>query len=234
MAENKNKKIRKNGKNAAVLFSGGKDSCLALHIAKKKGYKIKYLLSIIPENFDSFMFHKPYLNLLKKQAEMLNMKLIFMEIKGEKDNEILELEELIKKVRKDIDCLVVGGIASNYQGDNIKKICRKLKIKFYAPLWDYNADKIWREIFKNKIKVVITKIACEGIPREFLGKIITEERFEVLKKLSERYKFRLDFEGGEAETAVLGMPEFKKDINIKYRIIEEDKYRSYLEIKEVD
>ena len=39
----------------AVLFSGGKDSCLALHLAKKKGYEVKYLLSVVPENFDSFI-----------------------------------------------------------------------------------------------------------------------------------------------------------------------------------
>ena len=60
----------------AVLFSGGKDSCLALHKARQEGYDIRYLLNILPMNKDSFMFHKPDLKLLEKQAEMLGIKII--------------------------------------------------------------------------------------------------------------------------------------------------------------
>jgi len=55
-----------------------------------------------------------------------------------------------------------------------------------------------------------------------------------LKKLSEKYKFRLDFEGGEAESAVLKMPEFKKEIHIKYNIKSDGEYRHFLDIKKVE
>lgn len=221
-----------NSKNkiAAVLFSGGKDSCLALHIAKKEGYDIKYLLTISPENFDSFMFHKPYLNLLEKQAEMLNIDLIVLGSKGEENEELEDLKELIKKVRDKVEVIIVGGIASNYQGNRVKKICNELKLRFYAPLWDYDGEKIWEELLMKNFKVIITKISCEGIPADFLGKIIDEKMFLELRKLSERYGFRLDFEGGEAESAVLSMPDFKKEISFKYRIKNEGKYRHFLEI----
>lgn len=221
-------------KTAAVLFSGGKDSCLALHMAKKK-YGVKYLLSVIPRNFDSFMFHKPDLSLLEKQAEMLGMsdKLIIKKSKGIQDKELLDLKELINKVKEKIDAIIVGGIASNYQGKRIGEICDELGLEFYAPLWSYNRERIWEELFKEKFKVVLTKIACEGIPKEFLGKIIDKKSFEELKKLSKRYGFRIDFEGGEAESAVLYMPEFKKHIKIKFAIKSEGKYRHFLEIKEV-
>jgi len=39
-----------------VLFSGGKDSCYASFLAKKAGYDICCLISIVSENPDSFMF----------------------------------------------------------------------------------------------------------------------------------------------------------------------------------
>lgn len=218
---------------AAVLFTGGKDSCLASHLAKKEGYKIKYLLSILPENFDSFMFHKPSLTLLKKQAEMLGIKLIINKSKGEKEKEIEDLKKLISKVKNKIDTIIAGGIASNYQGKRIKEICNELKLKFYAPLWNYKEDKIWQKLLEEGFKVVLIKISCEGIPREFLGKIIDKKRFAELRKFSEKYKFRLDFEGGEAETAVLFMPEFKKDIRLEYCIKSEGEYRHYLDVMEV-
>ena len=217
------------GKKCAVLFSGGKDSCLALHLAKQQGYEIKYLLSVLPSNFDSFMFHKPYLNLLEKQAEMLDIELVVMKSEGKENEEINDLRELIEKVKSKVDTIIVGGIASSYQGDKIKKICGELGLNFFAPLWGSNAEKIWKELFDNHFKVIITKTSCEGLGKEWLGEIIDEKRFEDLKKLSKRYGFRLDFEGGEAETAVLFMPEFKKDIKIKFTIKSEGKYRHFIE-----
>ena len=75
-------------KKAAVLFSGGKDSCLALHMAKLKGFDIRYLLSILPKNKDSWMFHKPNPNLLKKQAETLDIEFVVAESLGEKEKEL--------------------------------------------------------------------------------------------------------------------------------------------------
>jgi len=216
-----------------VLFSGGKDSCLALHIAKQQGHEIKYLLTILPKNFDSFMFHKPYLKLLEKQAENLNIPLIIMESEGIENKELEDLKKLIECVKDKVDGIAVGGIASSYQGNRIKKISEELKLKFYAPLWNYDSEKVWNELLKNNFKVVLTKISCEGIPKEFLGKIINEKTLEDLKKLAEKYRFRIDFEGGEAESAVLSMPEFKKEIKIKYNIKSESEYRHYLDIKEV-
>jgi len=219
--------------NTAVLFSGGKDSCLALHKVLQEGHEVKYLLTIMPETQESFMFHTPYTLLLKEQAKMLGIKLITLKSKAEKEKELLDLEKLLKKVVGKVDAIVVGGIASNYQGDRIKKICDKLKLKFYAPLWGYSSEKIWEELLSSKFKVILTKIACEGIGQDFLGKIIDQGSYEKLLGLCKKYKFRIDFEGGEAETAVLGMPEFKKDIKIEFETIKEGEYNSILKLKKI-
>ena len=63
-------------KKAAVLFSGGKDSCLALHKAKLAGWEIKFLLNVFPKTKDSFMFHKPDLKLLKKYFPFLALSIL--------------------------------------------------------------------------------------------------------------------------------------------------------------
>jgi len=213
----------------AVLFSGGKDSCLALHKAKLSGYKVESLLSIIPENFDSFMFHKPYLGLLEKQAEELDIDLIIGISKGEKEKELVDLEKLIVSVKDKIDGIVVGGIASSYQGERVKKICEGLGLKFIAPLWDYKSEDVWEELLDFGFKVILTKTSCDGLGREWLGRVIDKDRLEKLKKLAEKFKFRIDFEGGEAESAVLKMPEFKKEIHIKYNIKSEGEYRHFID-----
>ena len=216
-------------KKAGVLFSGGKDSCLALHKAKLEGYDIRYLLSIIPENFDSFMFHKPYLSLLEKQAEMLDIDLVVFGSKGEEEKEVDDLRNLIEKVKNDVEVIVVGGIASSYQGKRIKKICDELGLEFYAPLWDYKEDMVWNELLDAGFKVILTKITCDGLGKEWLGVVIDEERLDKLSELSEKYKFRIDFEGGEAESAVLEMPGFNKEIKIGFEIKSEGEYRHFID-----
>jgi len=215
----------------AVLFSGGKDSCLALHKVLKQGHEILYLLNVFPETEDSFMFHKPDLNLLKKQAEELGIELIVKKTKGEKEKELGDLRKLIGKIKDDVEGIVVGGIASSYQGKRIKKICDDLNLKFIAPLWDYKPEDIWKELLKEKFEVVLTKISCEGLEKKWLGEIIDDKKFLELKKLAEKYKFRIDFEGGEAETSVLYMPEFKNNIKIEFGIDSEGGYRHFLKIK---
>tara|TARA_Y100000034_G_scaffold119891_1_gene162140 strand:+ start:288 stop:953 length:666 start_codon:yes stop_codon:yes gene_type:complete len=213
----------------ACLFSGGKDSCLALHLAKKKGHEIIYLLNIVPKNFDSFMFHKPFSNLIEKQASELGIKFLTRKTLGEKERELEDLEKLILDVKDDVDGVCVGGIASSYQGKRIKKICDKFDLEFVAPLWDFSPEKVWEELLQNKFEVVITKIACDGLSKDWLGRVINEENFKDLKVLAEKYKFRLDFEGGEAETAVLFMPGFKEKIKIKFNIKSEGDYRHWIE-----
>ena len=220
-------------KKCAVLFSGGKDSCLALHKAIQEGYSVDYLLSIVPENFDSFMFHKPYLNLLERQAEELDIDLIIMNSKGIEDNEVDDLRELILGVKDKVEIIAVGGIASSYQGNRIKKICDEFGLEFYAPLWDYKDDMVWDELFSNGFKVILTKVTCEGLGKEWLGIDINAEKFKELKKLAEKYKFRIDFEGGEAESAVLLMPEFKNEIKIKFNIKSEGGYRHFIDDLEI-
>ncbi len=222
----------KGKKKAAVLFTGGKDSCLALYKVREK-YKVKFLLIILPKNPDSYMFHKPNQELLEKQAEMLGLPLIAKESKGEKEKELKDLEKLLELIKSEISIVVVGGIASSYQGKRIERICKKLGLKFYAPLWDYSPDKIWNELLRKKFKVILTKISCEGLGKEWLGKIIDKEKLEKLKELSKKYKFRLDFEGGDAETSVLYMPGFKKEIKIKYNVESEGRYTHFLKVNKI-
>lgn len=220
-------------KKAALLFTGGKDSCLALLRAKENGFDVKYLLSIIPSSFDSYMYHKPSLLLLKAQARMLSIPLLTKKSRAGKERELKDLEALIKRVSKKVDYLVIGGIASNYQAKRIKKIAEKQKLKILAPLWNYSAKQLWHELLENNLKVVITKISCEGLGKEWLGKIIDKKAFEELMTLSKKYKFELSGEGGDFETAVLFMPLFSREIKIKCKSRSQGSYRHFFVVEKV-
>ena len=209
----------------AVLFSGGKDSCLALHKVLGEGHDVKYLLNVCPKNSDSFMFHKQDKNLLGAQVERLGIEMVSVESEGVEEKELDDLRELIGKVAGKVEGVVVGGIASSYQGKRVKKICDDLGLEFVAPLWDYEPKKLWAELLSEGFEVAIIKIACDGIGDRWIGRVIDSSGLEELRVLSERFKFRLDFEGGEAETVVLNMPNYSKRIEIDFEVESEGEYR---------
>ncbi|UZE93752.1 MAG: diphthine--ammonia ligase [Candidatus Pacearchaeota archaeon] len=220
-------------KKAAILFTGGKDSCLALMISKKKGFDVKYLLTIIPSSYDSYMYHKPSLILLKAQSKSLGIPLIIQKSKTEKEKEVEDLDKLFEKIKRKVDYIITGGIVSKYQKERIEKIVRKFDLKIFNPLWGMKARDIWKECLRNDFKVILTKICCEGLDKEWLGKRISKKLFENLIGKSRKYGFNLEFEGGDAETTVLDMPLFKEKIEIDSKIKSESLYRHFLIIKKV-
>lgn len=202
----------------AVLFSGGKDSCLALHKVLEEWNDVRFLLNVNPRNVDSFMFHKQDKDLLDAQVDRLGIEMVSVESEGVESEELDDLRKLISKVKDDVDGIVVGGIASSYQGERVKKICDEFGLKFVAPLWDYEPERLWGELIGEGFEVVMIKVACDGIGKEWLGRVIDSSGLEELRELSERCKFRLDFEGGEAETTVLNMPEYSSRIDIDFDV----------------
>lgn len=196
----------------AVLATGGKDSVLALHRVINKGYEVMYLVSMIPLREDSWMFHYPNIHLVDLFAEAVEIPLVKAETSGIKEREVEDLKRLIERL--DVDAVVSGAIASNYQKTRIEKICKQLKLKFITPLWHENPLDILKEVLSLKFDVIITGVYAYGFSREWLGRKIDENTVEALMELNRQYSVSLVGEGGEYETLVLDAPFFKKRIQI--------------------
>ena len=117
----------------ACLFSGGKDSTLALHKVVNSGIKIELLITFLSENKFSYMFHYPNAKQTSLQAEALGIKQIFIKTEGKKEEELKDLEKAL--VENNVTLLVTGATYSRYQADRIQKITDKHKIENIAPLW---------------------------------------------------------------------------------------------------
>jgi len=198
--------------NATVLFSGGKDSVFSLY-KERKNHNINCLISLKPKTDESYMFHYPNIDLVKKQAKALDLPLIFIKTKGEKEEELKDLEKGIKKAIKKykIKAIISGALASNYQKSRIENLCKKYNLKSITPLWKINSEKYLKDLIKNKFEVIITGIAADGLNKNYLGRTIGENIIKELKKL----KIHIAGEGGEYESFVLNCPLFNKKFKIK-------------------
>ncbi len=194
----------------ACLFSGGKDSTLALHKASAEK-NIDLLITMVPENEDSYMFHKANIAYTSLQAKALGIEQKLFYTKGEKELELKDLENAL--VESNVSELVTGATASEYQRSRIEAICRKYGIKHIAPLWHINPIEELNELSRNYY-VIITKVSAEGLDDSFLGERINAKLIERLSILNKKYGLNMLFEGGEAETFVLDAPLFRKSIKI--------------------
>lgn len=207
----------KNKIKLGALTSGGKDSLLSLYLTnyQSKG-EIAFVLTMLPESSESYMFHYPNSELTKYISQSLEIPLITQKTKGEKEAELKDLEKLLKKAKqKGAEGIISGAIASNYQKSRTEKLCEKLGLKVFSPLWQKSGEEIWNLLFENSFRVMITSVSAYGLGKAWLGREIGGKELLELKKLSEKYRFHLAFEGGEAETLVLDMPLYKKALRIE-------------------
>jgi ABC transporter with metal-binding/Fe-S-binding domain ATP-binding protein len=217
----------------AVLFSGGKDSTYAAYLAKKRGHKLVCLITIYSENPESYMFHTASISKTKKQAKIMNLPLIIEKTKGEKEKELKDLERVIKKAKNNykINAIVSGALASNYQKSRIQKICDKLKLKCFNPLWHKDEFKYLDELIKNKFRVIVTGVSAYPFDASWLGRKIDKKFIKEVKELHKKYKIHPAGEGGELETFVLDCPLFKKPLKVKDKKVSGEKNSWKIEIK---
>lgn len=216
------------------LFSTGKDSHLALHIMRLRNYEISCLITLKSKNPDSYMFHTPAIELARLQAKAMQIPLIEADTAGEKEKELLDLEKAIAeaKTKFGIQGIVTGALYSNYQRSRIEKICDKLGLKIFAPLWHIDQEAELFELLDKGFEFVMTAVAAEGLDSSWLGKQITEVEIKKLVELQKKIGINVAGEGGEYESLVLFGPGYTKRLQIKKTEIVQNGSSFFLKIHE--
>ncbi len=200
---------------AVSILSGGKDSNYALYLAEKEYGEVEYILTLKPKKY-SYAFHIPNVDFVSLQVKAMGKKHIMKQVSGEKNKELNEFKNILKKLKKEygIEYVISGVIKSNYQKKALDNICKDLGLKHISPLWQRDEEELWKEMLKLKFDIIITSVATYGLDTSWLGKRIGYDEFKTISYLSKKHGFNLSFEGGEAETFVLYMPLYKKRIKI--------------------
>jgi len=200
------------GLRVAALVTSGKDSALALYRALKKGYEVSFLVTMIPQRQDSWMFHYPNIHLSELFSEAVGIAHVKTETAAIKEAEVEDLKRLLATL--DIDAVVSGAIYSQYQKKRIDRICSELGLKSIAPLWHNDPKKLLDELVKLKMKTIIVGVYAQGFTPDWLGREIDTTTINDLIELNKKYQVSLVGEGGEYETLVLDAPFFKKKIQL--------------------
>jgi len=216
----------------AALITGGKDSSLALHRALSEGYKVEYLVTMIPQREDSWMFHFPNIRLTDLFAEASGIPLAKAETSGVKEEEVEDLKRLLGEL--DIEGVISGAISSEYQKSRIDRICKELGVSSITPLWHEDPLKLMRELIDLDFEVIIVGVYAYGFDRSWLGREINRSTLNALVELNRKYKISVVGEGGEYETLVLFAPYFGKRIRVVEAEVVWQDDSGYLSVKKAE
>ena len=215
--------MEKNQLKTAILYSGGKDSTLALQYALKYTH-VKCLVIMISKNRESYMFHTPNIYWAEKQAEAIGIPSIVQYTEGEKETELKDLKKVIRKAinKYNINGVVTGAVGSIYQTSRIQKICCDLNIECFNPLWQKDQIELLKNIIENKYEVMIVGTFALGL-KNYVSRKIDKKFVDDMKVLNKKYMINPAGEGGEYESFVTYAPFFKKKIEIKKSHMVNDK-----------
>ena len=158
------------------------------------------------------MFHSINIHLTDLLAETLSIPLVKRTTKGEKENELQDLQAILHGLP--IDGVISGAIASEYQRTRIERVCDELGIKSFTPLWNKKPEILLRDQLHAGFQSIIVGVFANGFDDTWLGKSITAETIQQLLEHQKRFGINVAGEGGEFETLVLDGPIFTKRLVI--------------------
>jgi ABC transporter with metal-binding/Fe-S-binding domain ATP-binding protein len=198
-----------------ALFSGGKDSAFACHRAMEKE-EVVCLITVLPKNPESYLFHTPNIDLTALQAEAAGLPLVSVESEGVEEAEVADLSRAISRAVEEhgIEGVVTGAIRSVYQATRIQRVCHELGLWCFNPLWQRDEEEYLGEVVSSGFRFLISGVSAAPLGEAWLGREMNRQAADELKALARRHRMNPAGEGGEYETFVIDAPFFRKRIEV--------------------
>ena len=201
---------------AAVLWTGGKDSALALHLSLNS-YDIRSLICFVPVDNRQFYAHPQQLMTL--QAQKIGIPIEFMPISEPYKQSYRQQIETVRDAG--IEVLITGDISTVGGMPNwIDEVAADL-VGVEKPLWELDRGAILDTLAANQFEVVCSLAYKKHFQPTITGRYLDSELISQLKQLP------IDScgEQGEYHTWVLDAPFFKAPMQLEgTRIVDTSEY----------
>lgn len=193
----------------AVLWSGGKESCLAYRAAKLQGHDVTRLLTFMGD--EPLLCHS--LSIMSLQSEALSVPHMVVRVEepylhGYRDS----ISELVRS--DGVQGLVTGDIHTDVHKQWMEDVCDGLGVELTMPLWKADSSHILDAVVSNGFKPVFTCVREPWFHEGWLGRELDGDCVKDLHPLHRRFRIDPCGENGEYHTAVLDGPIFKRSISI--------------------
>ena len=196
-----------------LSWSSGKDAAYTLHQLIKNEQKPDLLLTTVNKDFNRVSMHGLHIDLLKKQADLLDIPL--HQIPLAKDVDMATYNQIMKE---HLEYLKQQGYGKVYFGDIFLEDLKNYRIRQMQsiqmqtgfPIWGNTTKELAIKIIQAGIKAIVVSTNARVLDESFVGRAFDES---FLKDLPEG----VDWcgENGEFHTFVYDSPDFKQSIAYK-------------------
>jgi diphthine-ammonia ligase len=206
-------------------WSGGKDSCLALHKAIQLGGRPRRLLTMLEESGIRSRSHGLPTAVLSAQATSMGIPIETMPTTWD-DYEENFLTALGRFGRDGVEAGVFGDIDLEAHREWTERVCASAGLKAYSPLWKMARRDVLDMLIQAGFKAMIVSLKEDALDGSFLGRYLTRETVEDLEEAG------VDAcgEEGEYHTVVLDGPLFSKPVRVARGGISSHGGYSFLEL----
>ena len=154
---------------AAVAFSAGKDSCLALHRARVQGFQVTTLLTMMEEHGKLSRSHGIPVDLLEAQA--LALGCVHRRASASwSDYEAVFIRELQGLKAGGITHMVFGDIDLQPHRDWEEKVCATAGLVPVLPLWHESRQALAHEVIDTGFQALVVCVNTRQLAQEFCGR----------------------------------------------------------------
>jgi uncharacterized protein (TIGR00290 family) len=204
-------KIPRNNLSLIASWSGGKDSCLALHHARLQGYQVEYLLNFISREYKRCCFHGIESALISAQAQSLGITLVQHEVSPDMKDYEIEFKEAVSRLREQgSEGMLFGDVYLDDHREWVERVCRELGIQAVEPLWGRPAQDVVEEFLHLGYEAVVVSAKADIFGQEIVGRTLDRDLVQELV----RKGICPCGENGEFHTLVVAGPLFRKKIEI--------------------
>jgi uncharacterized protein (TIGR00290 family) len=159
----------------AVMWSGGKDSALAAHRARRDGVEIACLVNFFDEDTGRVRFHATRTELIAAQAEAIGVPLVQRGTTWPGFEPVFR-ETLDTLAREGIEGIVFGDIHLGDVRAWYEVRVRAAGLAHLEPLWAEEPRDLLAEFVASGGRAVVTCCESEKLDESWLGRII-DDRF---------------------------------------------------------
>jgi diphthine-ammonia ligase len=192
----------------AVLWTGGKDSALALYRAADRGARICALITFVPSEKADFQAHP--LATMQVQAEQLGIEHRKVSISEPyREGYIAALS----RVRDDfsVSGVVTGDIdLVNGMPNWIKECSTAIDLDVLTPLWHNDREALLWEVVDRGLVAAVSWINDNSLPAQWLGRTIDAAFIHDIVALAARTGIDICGENGEYHTMCRVLPQLRQ------------------------
>jgi ABC transporter with metal-binding/Fe-S-binding domain ATP-binding protein len=196
----------------AALFSGGKDSCYAVHVAEQWGWEVGPLVTVQPAGEESMMFHWPNIGLTPLLARAMGKEHVLVPGSGTPEQELDELGAALQPLG--VDGIISGAVASEYQRTRLERMAHRIGLKTWAPLWHKDPLLLLRDLRRAGFDARVAGCFAEGLSEAWLGRPLDEAAIGGLAQLQRGKGIHPGGEGGEYESLCLAGPGWRSRVEV--------------------